>query len=103
MLHQFVSQQRAKEPKRFQAGLLQLKFVSLQLPSECRQMDSQAFIQAGGLVGLELRGAGLQIRRHRVPRSFVDSCQIILCSADGLSGKALVAELGRVRAMRGIG
>ena len=35
-----------------------------------------------------------QARRHRVPRSFSDRCRMILRCADGLSSKAVGAELG---------
>ena len=35
-----------------------------------------------------------QVRRHRVPRSFSDRCRMILRCADGLTSKAVAAELG---------
>jgi transposase len=35
-----------------------------------------------------------QVRRHRVPRSFSDRCRMILRCADGLTSKAVGAELG---------
>ena len=35
-----------------------------------------------------------QVRRHRAPRSFSDRCRMVLRCADGLSSKAVGAELG---------
>ena len=35
-----------------------------------------------------------QVRRHRVPRSFSDRCRMVLRCADGLTSKAVAAELG---------
>jgi transposase len=35
-----------------------------------------------------------QVRRHRAPRSFSDRCRMILRCADGLTSKAVAAELG---------
>ena len=56
-----------------------------------RQPDSKPTVRENGI----FRGAlERQVRRRRVARSISDRCRMILHCADGLTNKAVAAELG---------